>query len=501
VDETTDSPEAARPQWDVFISHASEDKLVTDPLVKGLVARGLRVWYDRTELRIGDSLRRKIDEGLAKCRYGIVLLSHSFFAKDWPQIELDGLASREIGGQKVILPVWHGLTYPDVVAYSPSLAGRLAAKTVDGLDAVIDMVLLEVSSVREDPDTNDISKVPEIGGPGPVVQGLPTATESAEGAGGGGGVERKVQPSTVPAGEALDWRLDAEQFASTALEQLRQQDDIPLRLALDRMEVEAGALYSTGFTEELGTLLDRLTCLAAIFIRVRRDEWFDEIVHRLLAIYAIPTLPGPTVQEKQAALLWLAIAERIESIGGLAVRRRHWRAVQDLALLKTPGTRQHYPYLLRHVVVQSANLGLLQPKDQHRVSLVSLGLGVTDRLECVRPDLPKSDERILDSICQFDFLAALAAIADHGTVDPKVFYISFASYFAHRTEPIVERLLEDPDVRGRIFPGPDRDLADALQQLNRYGRSDGFQFNGWDGFESRRIIEFIQHHATDSSLT
>lgn len=55
-----------------------------------------------------------------------MLLSHSFFAKDWPQIELDGLAAREIDGRKVILPVWHGLTYGDVVKYSPSLAGRLA---------------------------------------------------------------------------------------------------------------------------------------------------------------------------------------------------------------------------------------------------------------------------------------------------------------------------------------------------------------------------------------
>ena len=47
VDETTEIAETAAPQWDVFISHASEDKHVTDPMVKGLVERGFRVWYDR----------------------------------------------------------------------------------------------------------------------------------------------------------------------------------------------------------------------------------------------------------------------------------------------------------------------------------------------------------------------------------------------------------------------------------------------------------------------
>lgn len=68
--------------WDVFISHASEDKgVVAEPLAAQLRARGLKVWLDKTELRIGDSLRRKIDYGLAHSTFGVVILSKSFFAK------------------------------------------------------------------------------------------------------------------------------------------------------------------------------------------------------------------------------------------------------------------------------------------------------------------------------------------------------------------------------------------------------------------------------------
>jgi hypothetical protein len=53
--------------WDIFISHASEDKAeVARPLQKILEGAGLRVWLDENQLEIGDSLREKIDEGLAQ---------------------------------------------------------------------------------------------------------------------------------------------------------------------------------------------------------------------------------------------------------------------------------------------------------------------------------------------------------------------------------------------------------------------------------------------------
>ena len=124
--------------WDVFICHASEDKdIVARPLARVLGEEGLNVWYDEFTLTVGDSLRRKIDEGLAKSRYGVVVLSHAFFGKKWPNDELDGLAAKEINGEKVILPVWWDVEYEDVASYSPTLAGRLAAKASDEMDEFV----------------------------------------------------------------------------------------------------------------------------------------------------------------------------------------------------------------------------------------------------------------------------------------------------------------------------------------------------------------------------
>ena len=85
--------------FDVFISHTMEDKAdVVRPLATALRDAGLRVWYDEFELKIGDSLRRKIDRGLAASRFGVVVLSQAFFGRRWPEYELDGLVPQTVSG-------------------------------------------------------------------------------------------------------------------------------------------------------------------------------------------------------------------------------------------------------------------------------------------------------------------------------------------------------------------------------------------------------------------
>jgi hypothetical protein len=132
-------------EYDVFICHASEDKAgVVGPLVAALDERGLRVWLDQMEILIGDSLTQRIDEGLAHSRFGVVVVSRAVLEKEtgWVRRELDALAGREAqGGQVVVLPVWHEVGYAEVSQYSPTLAGKLAAETKDGVDAVADMIL------------------------------------------------------------------------------------------------------------------------------------------------------------------------------------------------------------------------------------------------------------------------------------------------------------------------------------------------------------------------
>lgn len=124
----------------LFISHASEDKdAVARPLAKALEARGWSVWLDELKLTVGDSVSGGIDAALARSRFGVVVLSRSFFAKQWPQRELAGLAAREVdAGSKVILPVWHEVDHGYIVQRSPVLADRVGALTSNGIEQVAD---------------------------------------------------------------------------------------------------------------------------------------------------------------------------------------------------------------------------------------------------------------------------------------------------------------------------------------------------------------------------
>lgn len=131
--------------YDLFISHASEDKkALVQPLAESLRDFGVKVWYDDFTLSLGDSLSRSIDKGLASSSYGLVIISPDFLRKDWPEYELRGLVAREIGGKKVILPIWYGISRQDLLSYSPTLADKLAIVSSDRTPLQLAVEVMEV---------------------------------------------------------------------------------------------------------------------------------------------------------------------------------------------------------------------------------------------------------------------------------------------------------------------------------------------------------------------
>jgi len=110
-------------RWDVFISHASEDKEdFVRPFVRGLIEKQVRVWFDEVSLQPGKRLRESIDEGLSQSKYGVVVLSPTYLKKHWTRYELDGLLQRFIERQATVIPIWHRLNHEDIVKFSPPLA-------------------------------------------------------------------------------------------------------------------------------------------------------------------------------------------------------------------------------------------------------------------------------------------------------------------------------------------------------------------------------------------
>jgi len=125
------------------------------------LSRGLSIWYDDFSLKVGDSLRREIEHGLARSKFGIVIISPDFFRKEWTQRELDVLVQKEIRSKrKVILPVWHNIDKKTVAKNSLALADVKAAKTSDGLEIVANKIL---ESMPIKGRTDEVTSVPSNG--------------------------------------------------------------------------------------------------------------------------------------------------------------------------------------------------------------------------------------------------------------------------------------------------------------------------------------------------
>ena len=181
--------------WDVFISHAHEDKAaVAKPLAEALVRAGLEVWIDEHEISLGDSLTSKINEGLARSRYGIVVLSPDFLAKEWPRRELAALLAIEFKHGKRVLPVLHNLELESILRDFPLMGDKVCVSTAAGIEAVASEVR-RATGFRGDHEDAAVSASP----PSPEVGTRigPYVIETHLGAGGSGVVYR-VRSSSYP---------------------------------------------------------------------------------------------------------------------------------------------------------------------------------------------------------------------------------------------------------------------------------------------------------------
>src|SRR5262245_59511307 len=155
---------STQPVWDAFLSYASEDRdSVATPLANHLIKQGLNVWFDRFELKVGDSLRERIDHGLSQSRFALVVLSRAFFRKQWTVRELNGLVQREVDGQKMILPVWHGVDETAVRKFSPPLADRVGVPWSLGLEAVGASLLSAIRPQISSSDSEHDLETPILG--------------------------------------------------------------------------------------------------------------------------------------------------------------------------------------------------------------------------------------------------------------------------------------------------------------------------------------------------
>jgi hypothetical protein len=122
-----------------FLSYSSADRPKATEIATRLNANGVRVWFDEWEIRPGDSLRRKIEAGIAGAEFFMVLLTSHSLRSEWVQTELDAGLVRSIEGTCTLVPLLAGV---EVAALSSFLRSKCCQPVADMDRAVEDLVLL-----------------------------------------------------------------------------------------------------------------------------------------------------------------------------------------------------------------------------------------------------------------------------------------------------------------------------------------------------------------------
>jgi hypothetical protein len=291
------------------------------------------------------------------------------------------------------------------------------------------------------------------------------------------------------------WRLDADSFDQLVMELIRRKDDVPLRQMLSRMPADAAQLIDAG-SEELQTLLDRLTAFGALALQLERRKWFARVLKTFVAVYELGFDENSNDRSGLAFVqLWLDIVSRVTALGGLAVRLENWDAVRLLATCRPhANTFGYYGSWLRHAVTTAARTKIFESDEQ--ADLISRARNVVRSISATHPDVNPESERALDSLCWFDALGCFVVIGAQGGALSGNFYPSFSHYYSRRAEPAFKALITDQEVRGKLFHGDDRFLADTMLELDRVASGESFRYNGWDGLEDQEVRSFIEANMT-----
>lgn len=136
-------------KYDVFISHASEDKQsFVEPLTKALKDAGIKIWYDTDEIGWGESIRQSIDKGLINSRFCIIVLSTDFFKKHWAgTYELNAIFQRAaLEKSSLILPIWHNITVEEISQQNLTLPDIKALNSsIHKIEEIVNEMKVKVS--------------------------------------------------------------------------------------------------------------------------------------------------------------------------------------------------------------------------------------------------------------------------------------------------------------------------------------------------------------------
>lgn len=308
---------------------------------------------------------------------------------------------------------------------------------------------------------------------------------------------------------ALSWSLDATTFEDLVVELLRDEDQVPVQLLVESAVPIADQGVRSGdggSAADYVSLIDKLTVIAGVGIRLGHDASRDLAISAFVAIYehVVGLVSSGPVENlaRPPAVCWLDIGLRITLLGGLTVRRQSWSSVRCLAQQRVPDARYDLShYWLRHALTQASRAKLLgggRFDERSARPWIGQAFELAGGLPSLTRDLPPGSSRLVDSLYQFDLMAAACVVAETNSTDPHNWYPNFASASRIQLEPAVMRLLTDSIARKAIFPLDDDDLAVLLRALAKAAGENAPMWSLWEGWRRKEITEFLDSHPPPS---
>ena len=139
-------PTSTKPE--VFLAHSSCDKDFVGRLASDLSSYGIPVWYDDWNMKVGESLRRRIETGISSSGFLSVVLSPASVKSQWVRVELSAAMTKEMRRGKVfVLPVLHKpCSIP--MFLRDKLYADFTTSYNDGLEALLSAILPQATLKR-----------------------------------------------------------------------------------------------------------------------------------------------------------------------------------------------------------------------------------------------------------------------------------------------------------------------------------------------------------------
>jgi TIR domain len=460
----------------LFLSHSSRDRAFCERLALDLTRVGVPVWYDDWELKVGDSLRRKISDGIESRDHLAVVLSDASVKSDWVQVELNAALDRELKERKVIvLPLL--IQDCDIPAFlRDKKYADFRTDYPHGLGQ-----LLEVLGVS--------------GAPTPILAQSPSTTR------------RRDDELAMDAADFAEWFTDLLETGNSVK---------ILRFMRNWAEDVAGVSWRALPNQQHGqrvdldersiALLERLTTVGNLLVRLEQEQYWgrliDGIYEAYLAVNSWGLGPGGSVDfNVTPSHARCTVLDVVFVLGAIAMDAGRYELLRPLIERTTPG--EHYWAArgwFRYTLTMAARSDTRNAATWYLPTNRAIEY-LRSHSELLR-DFGARNEPAA-AVAQFDLIQAIYwVLHSTDTLDRlKDSYSACALLPIHLSHPTIRDLIRRSGPAMILGDYSDTELADILIAFANTATQSAFGRTGWqaEGWMDPNIEAFVKQHATPSA--